>query len=60
MGNLLSIFSGSGKPPSLPTHYPYSSQEELDARPQRVVLIGAEEQDYTFCDNSIRTSKVCI
>eukprot|EP00601_Ochromonadales_sp_CCMP2298_P014210 CAMPEP_0173237428 /NCGR_PEP_ID=MMETSP1142-20121109/12047_1 /TAXON_ID=483371 /ORGANISM="non described non described, Strain CCMP2298" /LENGTH=241 /DNA_ID=CAMNT_0014168121 /DNA_START=32 /DNA_END=754 /DNA_ORIENTATION=+ len=51
--------NANGKPSSMPRHYPYSSQEELDEKPQRVVVLGgmSDDQLYSFCDNSIRTSK---
>jgi phospholipid-transporting ATPase len=42
--------------PSLPKNWPRSTQEDLDAKPQRFINIG-EAQDYTFCNNSIKTSK---
>jgi len=41
---------------SLPKNWPRSTQADIDAKPQRFINIGTP-QDYTFCDNSIRTSK---
>lgn len=42
--------------PSLPRNWPKPSQADLNARPQRIVKIG-HNQEFSFCDNSIRTSK---
>lgn len=43
-------------PPSLPNHWPKSSEAELAARPKRVVCIGKSQQ-YSFCNNFVKTSK---
>lgn len=57
--NLSNIFGGiedSSKPPSLPRHWPYPSEEDLRERPKRIVYVG-KEQDHSFCNNFVKTSK---
>jgi phospholipid-translocating P-type ATPase (flippase) len=44
------------KSSSLPANWPHPSQEDLDARPERVISIGSE-QEFSFRGNSIKTSK---
>lgn len=44
------------KIPSLPKNWPRPTQEDLDAKPERIVNVG-DPQDYSFCNNSIRTYK---
>lgn len=47
-----------GKVPSNPRGWPNNSeQKDVDARPQRVIMVN-EEQEYLFCSNFVRTSKV--
>jgi phospholipid-translocating ATPase/phospholipid-transporting ATPase len=43
-------------PSSLPKNWPNPTPEELAAKPQRIVIVGGD-QHYSFCDNSIKTSK---
>jgi phospholipid-transporting ATPase len=44
------------KPDSLPKNWPRPTAEDLAENPQRIVIVG-DEQDYLFKDNSIKTSK---
>lgn len=44
------------KPSALPKGWPHPTEAELELLPKRVVKIGTE-QDYNFCNNSIKTSK---
>lgn len=44
------------KPNSLPAGWPKSTANDLAARPQRIVILG-QEQEYLFGGNSIKTSK---
>lgn len=39
---------------SLPKNWPQSTKVDLDAKPERIVHIGSQ-QEYSFCNNSIRT-----
>lgn len=45
-----------GLPPSNPHGWPFSTPEDLQERPKRVVKVGAP-QIFSFADNNIRTSK---
>ena len=44
------------KPSSLPKHWPRPTADDLAAKPQRFVNLG-KEQDFSFCNNAIRTYK---
>ncbi len=44
------------KPSSLPRNWPKSTAADIEAKPQRIVHIG-EEQEFSFVSNSIKTSK---
>ncbi len=46
------------KPPSLPHKWPHTTAEDLELKPKRIIKIGSPtDQDYHFCNNSIKTSK---
>jgi len=48
----------SSLPPSLPTNWPESTDEEIDERPTRIINFGKEKgQDFWFRDNFVKTSK---
>jgi magnesium-transporting ATPase (P-type) len=42
--------------PSLPDHWPKSTDEEINARPNRVINVGSD-QEYLFNSNFVKTSK---
>lgn len=44
------------KEQSLPKNWPRPTPEDLELKPNRIVNVGIE-QDYLFCNNSIKTSK---
>ena len=44
------------KPDSLPLHWPYPDENDLNERPKRLINIG-KEQDYYFKNNFVKTSK---
>jgi magnesium-transporting ATPase (P-type) len=43
-------------PSSLPKNWPHSTSHDMDLKPNRLINIGTY-QDYSFCNNSIKTSK---
>ena len=43
-------------PSSLPNNWPHSTEEDLEAKPKRLINIG-KSQDYSFCNNFVKTSK---
>ncbi len=46
------------KPPSLPHKWPHSTAADIALKPKRSVKIGCpDDQDFSFADNSIKTSK---
>lgn len=50
-------FGRSGeKPPSNPSGWPYSTEEDIAERPTRLITVGGE-QEYLFCNNFVKTSK---
>jgi len=53
--NIFGVGDGS-KPASLPRHWPYPTEEDLRDRPKRIININ-KEQDYSFCNNFVKTSK---
>ena len=47
---------GGGKPPSNPTGWPNSTQDDINDRPSRIIKIG-EPQAFSFHSNFVKTSK---
>jgi magnesium-transporting ATPase (P-type) len=43
-------------PSSLPKNWPHSTTHDVELKPKRLINIGTY-QDYSFCNNSIKTSK---
>jgi len=47
---------GSTLPSSLPINWPNSKQEDIDAKPKRIISVGSN-QEYYFKSNFVKTSK---
>eukprot|EP01041_Mallomonas_annulata_P003040 gene3040-5957_t len=44
------------KPSALPNHWPHPSQEDIDAKPSRIIKLGSD-QEFHFHSNFVKTSK---
>jgi magnesium-transporting ATPase (P-type) len=54
---LMAMFEAPGtKPKSNPMGWPYSTEEDIQERPTRIINV-AKEQEYSFCNNFVKTSK---
>ena len=55
MGALFTAFV-PGKPHGTPKNWPNSSETEIAALPNRQVIVN-DEQEFSFCNNFVKTSK---
>jgi magnesium-transporting ATPase (P-type) len=54
---MMTMMTGPQKEHSLPKNWPNPTEEDLHARPNRIVSIGSGEQQYHFHNNFVKTSK---
>ena len=52
----MGLGSSSSKPLSNPKNWPYSTEDDVEQRPERIVKVGLPQQ-YSFCSNFVKTSK---
>lgn len=53
----MSYGNSGSKPFSNPNGWPFSTEEDIAERPTRIINVGAQEQDFAFCNNFVKTSK---